>query len=123
MIVNLAAQWDMYKAKILISLGVVLLLVASHLGAYFYGKAVQRTEHVQDMVKVLEGELKGAKTEGRKNAVRAEKTGADVARMEAELAKTKGELDEAINENKRNANCDLTDAELNGLQAVRDSYR
>ena len=125
MITTLGVQaWAAKNAAKLTVIGYVLVLwVASCFGSYFYGKAVQRTSYSKQEVKVLKVELEDQRKEATAFGKRAEKTGADVATMQAQLDKAIGELNDAIQAARRSTACDLTDDELDGLQALRDSYR
>lgn len=104
--------------------GIALLLVLSHTGVYFYGKAVQRMETEKENVAVLVEELEKEQIEGHKFAKQAEQTGREVAEMEAQMGRTMEELREAINDARSSRlGCDLSDDELRGLQELYDSYR
>lgn len=109
--------------RLTIYAAVLLLWVGSLFGSYFYGKAVQRTDFAKAEAVVLKGELDDAQKDGELNAKRAEKTGAEVALMDARLEAAIGELNEAIAKASRSTSCDLTDYELRALQALRDSYQ
>lgn len=111
------------SARLIVAGAIAALWVGSCFGSYFYGKAVQRTEYSKQEVKVLKDEMKDQKKEAAAFGKRAEKTGADVATMQAQLDQAIGELNAAIEAARRSTACDLTDDELDGLQALRDSYR
>ena len=125
MITTLGLQEFIAKntAKLVAVGAVIVLWVASCFGAYFYGKAVQRTEYSKQEVKVLTTELKDQEKQAAEFGKRAEKTGGEVATMQAELTRALEELNAAIEAARRSTACDLTDDELDGLQALRDSYR
>lgn len=109
--------------KLVAAGAIAVLWVGSCFGAYFYGKAVQRTEYSKQEVKVLTNELKDQTKEAAAFGKRAEKTGGEVATMQAELTIALEKLNAAIEAARRSTACDLTDDELDGLQALRDSYR
>lgn len=112
--------------KILLYGGLALGLILTHTGAYFYGKAVQRAETEKDKVEVVLKELEKEQLEGQKFAKRAEQTGREVAEMEAAVDAALERLNRAIDEARNDPNrvgCDLTNDELDGLQAIYDSYR
>lgn len=115
--------WLAKNTTKLVTYGLVILLWAgSCVGSYFYGKAVQRTDYAKAEAIVLKAELEDTQKDGQLNAKRAEKTGAEVARMDARLKAAIGELNEAIARANRSVSCDLTDDELRALQALSDSY-
>lgn len=123
MMINVQAWIAKNTAKLAVLGAVVLLWVGSLFGTYFYGKAVQRTQYAKAEAVVLKEELHDTQKDGELNAKRAEKTGAEVARMDARLEAAIGELNEAIARANRSVNCDLTDDELRALQALSDSYQ
>lgn len=119
---NLQVWATKHAAKLLTYGLVAVLWAASCLGCYFYGKSVQRTQYAKAEAVVLKGELKDTQKDAQVNAKRAEKTGAEVARMDARLEAAIGELNEAIARASRGTSCDLSDNELRALKALSDSY-
>lgn len=109
-------------AKLAVYGAVAVLWIGSVFGAYFYGKAAQRTEYAKAEATVLKSELEVAEKEGQLNAAVAERVGAETARMDARLRAAIGELNEAIAKANRGTACDLTPDELRALQALSDSY-
>lgn len=112
------------KAKAILWGGVALIWLGSLGAAYFYGKAVQRTEYEADVVDVLKTEVKKTAKESKENAQEGEKAGREAAAMEARLQRAKEELDAAIEKARadRGSSCDLTDDELRALEAIYNSH-
>lgn len=111
-----------YKGKILMALGLGALLLLTHTSAYFVGRSHASKAQAKAEASVLKDELEAKILEGKENALVAEETGRKAAEMEARLELALEKLNDAIEKSNR-VGCDLTDAELDGLQAIRDSYR
>lgn len=108
-------------AKLVIVGVVILILTGTHLGAYFYGKAVQRETFAGQENKILAKELVEKNKEIELNANEAEKVGRKEAEREARAERGMEELNDAISEAGVDPNCDLTDAELRALEALSES--
>lgn len=104
---------------------VILLVLTTHGSAYFYGKAVQRQETLEDTTKALVKEVKRTAKEGQENAAIGEKIGREVAEREARLHRAREELQNAIEEARigvGDVGCPLSDDQLRAFQAIYDSY-
>ena len=120
MITALDAQmWVAQNVAKLVIAGVLVLgLVGSHTGVYFYGKAVQRTTFAAQENKLLAKELELKDKELQLNAREAEDAAAVTAAKNARIERGLGELRDAVQEVGANPNCDLSPSELQSLKDI-----
>lgn len=104
--------------KVILAAVLVLGLVGSHAGAYFYGKAVQRTSFAQQENKLLAKDLELKNKELILNAREAEDAAAITAAKNARIERGLGELRDAVQEAGTNPHCDLSPSELQSLKDI-----
>lgn len=112
--------WAAERAAKLIAIGILILaLVGSHLGTYFYGKIVAKNDFALQENKILNKEIELKNKEIELNAKEAEMVARRKAERDARVERGLGELKDAIEEAGINPSCDLSPDELRALENIK----